>query len=129
MTILRTLAPILAAAVALAAGPAQAEMKNQWVEYSQGGTKLKAYLVYDDKVTGRRPAVLMIHARGHDPEYAVACGDLGQARLRDVRGRHFRLRRGRAAEGCSGNAGADRDLRQGPGADARADPGGVRCPR
>src|SRR5713226_6298016 len=54
---------LLAAAIALAAGPAQAEMKNQWVEYSQGGTKLKAYLVYDDKVTGRRPAVLMIHAR------------------------------------------------------------------
>ena len=62
MTIFRTLAPFLAAAM-LAAGPAQAEMKNQWVEYSQGGTKLKAYLVYDDKVTGRRPAVLRIHAR------------------------------------------------------------------
>src|SRR5437870_13530762 len=63
MTILRTLAPFLAAAVALAAIPARAEMKNQWVEYSQGGTKLKAYLAYDDKVSGRRPAVLMIHAR------------------------------------------------------------------
>jgi dienelactone hydrolase len=63
VTILRTLAPFLAAAIALAPGPAQAEMKNQWVEYSQGGTKLKAYLVYDDRVTGRRPAVLMIHAR------------------------------------------------------------------
>ena len=62
MTILRTLAPFLAA-IALAASPAQAEMKHQWVEYNQGGTKLKAYLVYDDKVTGRRPAVLMIHAR------------------------------------------------------------------
>ena len=55
MTILRTLAPFLATAIALATGPAQAEMKHQWVEYSQGGTKLKAYLVYDDKVTGRRP--------------------------------------------------------------------------
>src|SRR6266446_8066581 len=63
MTMLRTLAPLLAAAIALAAGPAQAEMKHQWVEYNQGGTKLKAYLVYDDKVTGKRPAVLMIHAR------------------------------------------------------------------
>jgi dienelactone hydrolase len=62
MTILRTLAPFLAA-IALAASPAQAEMKHQWVEYNQGGTKLKAHLVYDDKVTGRRPAVLMIHAR------------------------------------------------------------------
>src|SRR5881396_1827681 len=63
MTILRTLAPFLAAAVALAAIPVRAEIKNQWVEYSQGGTKLKAYLAYDDKVSGRRPAVLMIHAR------------------------------------------------------------------
>src|SRR2546428_4489415 len=63
MTILRTLAPFLAAAIALAAGPARAEMKHQWFEYNQGGTKLKAYWVYDDKVTGRRRAVLMIHAR------------------------------------------------------------------
>src|SRR6266700_4505876 len=38
-------------------------MKSQWIEYSHGDTKLKAYMAYDDKVTGRRPAVLMIHAR------------------------------------------------------------------
>ena len=62
MTI-RTLAPVLVAAIVLAASPTRAEMKHEWVEYSQGGAKLKAYLVYDDKVTGRRPAVLMIHAR------------------------------------------------------------------
>src|SRR2546430_10304661 len=62
MTKPRTLAPFLAAALALAASPAEAEMKNQWVEYSQGGTKLKAYLVYDDKVSGWRPAGLMVHA-------------------------------------------------------------------
>jgi hypothetical protein len=43
MTI-RTLAPFLAA-IALGSSPAQAEMQHQWVEYSQGGTKLKAYLV------------------------------------------------------------------------------------
>src|SRR5712692_8104100 len=63
MTMLRMLPAFLAAAFALAAGPAQAEMKSQWVEYSHGDTKLKAYMAYDDKVTGRRPAVLMIHAR------------------------------------------------------------------
>lgn len=63
MTMLRMLPAFLAAIFALAAGPAQAEMKSQWVEYSHGNTKLKAYMVYDDKVTGRRPAVLMIHAR------------------------------------------------------------------
>jgi dienelactone hydrolase len=57
------LAAALAAAVAFAAGPAQAEMKSEWVEYSHGDTKLKAYMAYDDKVTGKRPAILMIHDR------------------------------------------------------------------
>ena len=63
MTMLRMLAAMLAAAFVLAAGPAQAEMKTQWVEYSHGGMKLKAYMAYDDKVTGKRPAVLVAHAR------------------------------------------------------------------
>ncbi len=38
-------------------------MKTEWVEYSQGGMKLKAYMAYDDKITGKRPAVLVVHAR------------------------------------------------------------------
>jgi dienelactone hydrolase len=63
MTMLRMLPAAVAAAVALAAGPARAEMKKEWIEYSHGDAKLKAYVVYDDKVTGKRPAVLMIHAR------------------------------------------------------------------
>ena len=64
MTMLRTLtATTLAAAFALAAGPASAEMKTQWVDYSQGDTKLKAYMAYDDKVTGKHPAILMVHDR------------------------------------------------------------------
>src|SRR5439155_725827 len=46
-----------------AAVPASAEMKTEWVEYSQGGMKLKAYMAYDDKITGRRPAVFVVHAR------------------------------------------------------------------
>src|SRR5260370_12605079 len=59
-----TLSPaVLAAAFALAAGQAQPKMKNQWVEYSHGDTKLKAYMAYDDKVAGKRPAVFMVHAR------------------------------------------------------------------
>lgn len=43
--------------------PALAEMKTQWVDYSHGKTKLKAYMAFDDKITGKRPAVLVIHAR------------------------------------------------------------------
>ena len=62
MTLLRILPIILAAAFAFA-GPARAEMKTQWVEYSHGDTKLKAYMAYDDRVTGKRPAVLVAHAR------------------------------------------------------------------
>jgi dienelactone hydrolase len=63
MTMLRTLAAALAAAFALACTPAQAQLKTQWVEYSHGDARLKAYMAYDDKTTGKRPAVLMIHAR------------------------------------------------------------------
>jgi dienelactone hydrolase len=55
--------PAVLAAFVLAAGPARAEMKTEWVEYNHGDTKLKAYMAYDDKVTGKRPAILMIHAR------------------------------------------------------------------
>src|SRR4051812_41878037 len=63
MTMLRMSAALLAASVVFAAGPAAAEMKKEWVEYSQGDVKLKAYMVYDDKITGKRPAILMIHDR------------------------------------------------------------------
>src|SRR5258708_5952701 len=63
MSMLRMLSAALAAAFAFAAGPALAEMKSQWVEYSHGDAKLKAYMAYDDKIAGKRPAVFMIHAR------------------------------------------------------------------
>ena len=63
MTVLRLLPAALAAAVVLAAVPASAEMKNEWVEYSHGSVKLKAYMAYDDKITGKRPAVFVVHAR------------------------------------------------------------------
>src|SRR3979411_1744680 len=63
MTKLRMVPTILAVAFAFVAGPPQAEMKSQWVEYSHGDTKLKAYMAYDDKISGKRPAVLVVHAR------------------------------------------------------------------
>ena len=63
MTMLRILSAAVATAAVLAAVPAMAEMKTEWVEYSQGGMKLKAYMAYDDKITGKRPAVLVAHAR------------------------------------------------------------------
>jgi dienelactone hydrolase len=64
MSMQRMLPAILAAtAFSFAVGSAQAEIKSEWVDYSHGNTKLKAYMVYDDKITGKRPAVFMVHAR------------------------------------------------------------------
>jgi dienelactone hydrolase len=69
MTTIKLLAAVLAAGFALA-GPARAEMKSEWVDYTHGDTKLKAYMVYDDKVTGKRPAIFMVHAREGLTEHA-----------------------------------------------------------
>jgi len=63
MTMLRIFSAAVAATAVFAAVPASAEMKTEWVEYSQGGMKLKAYMAYDDKITGKRPAVFVVHAR------------------------------------------------------------------
>ncbi|MEA2989933.1 MAG: hypothetical protein QOG83_2644 [Alphaproteobacteria bacterium] len=63
MTMIRMLPAALAAAFAFAAGPAQAEMKTQWVGYSQGDLKLYGYQVHEDSLSGKRPAILMVHDR------------------------------------------------------------------
>ena len=63
MTITRILPAILAAVFALVAGSAQAEVKKGWIDYTHGTKKLKGYAVYDDAKNGKRPAILMIHAR------------------------------------------------------------------
>lgn len=59
---LRIVAAFLAV-VACCTGTALAEVKSQWIDYSHGDAKLKGYLAYDDKATGKRPALLMIHDR------------------------------------------------------------------
>ena len=61
MTMLRLVAFIFAAA--LTASAAQADIKTEWVEYTHGDVKLKGYLACDDSVSGKRPAVMVIHAR------------------------------------------------------------------
>src|SRR6266446_1060832 len=63
MKIPRLMSAVLAAAVGVLAGTAQAEIKTQWVEYTHGDVKLKGYLAYDDSITGKRPGVLMVHRR------------------------------------------------------------------
>src|SRR5262245_55430116 len=62
---------IAAAVLAFAALPARAEMKKEWVEYSHDGTKLKGYMAYDDKITGKRPAILLIHDRAGMQPYTL----------------------------------------------------------
>ena len=52
-----------AAALILQASAAQAATKTQWVDYRQGNAALSGYLIYDDSVQGKRPAILMIHDR------------------------------------------------------------------
>jgi dienelactone hydrolase len=61
MTMLRLVAFIFTAA--FTASAAQADIKTEWVEYTHGDAKLKGYLAYDDSVTGKQPAILMIHDR------------------------------------------------------------------
>ena len=64
MTALRSLSMALCVAfAALQPGVANAEIKTQWIEYVHGETKLKGYLAYDDRISGKRPAVVMVHRR------------------------------------------------------------------
>jgi len=52
---------IFVATILLAALPATAALKTETVEYRQGEAVLEGYLAYDDAVTGKRPAVLVVH--------------------------------------------------------------------
>ncbi len=56
-------ASLLLVCAALFAAPARAEIKTQWIDYSEGGTALQGYLAYDNAVTGKRPGVLLLHRR------------------------------------------------------------------
>ncbi|MDX2244327.1 MAG: dienelactone hydrolase family protein [Leptolyngbyaceae cyanobacterium bins.302] len=49
-------------AMVLAPVSAFAALKTQLVEYKQGDTVLEGYLAYDDAITTKRPAVMVVHA-------------------------------------------------------------------
>jgi len=74
MTITRRLAllgPTVAlGAAALSSAPARAAMKTDSIDYSHGNTMLKAHVAYDDSVTGKRPAIFMVHARNGLTDFA-----------------------------------------------------------
>ena len=80
MTMTRRLALLAPATVALGAAafsstPARAAMKNESIDYSHGNTKLKAHVAYDDSVTGKRPAIFMVHARDGLTDFAKRQAD------------------------------------------------------
>lgn len=60
---LRKLMLFSAGLVCLSIGQLHAEVRKQWVEYTHGSAALKAYMVDDDATRGKKPAILMIHAR------------------------------------------------------------------
>lgn len=49
---------------------AQAALKGEEVDYKAGDTVLKGYLVYDDSISEKRPAVLVVHEWWGHNEYA-----------------------------------------------------------
>lgn len=51
----------LFAILALTVSGARAELVEQRVSYSQDGTQLQGYLVYDDAGAGKRPGMLVVH--------------------------------------------------------------------
>jgi dienelactone hydrolase len=68
-------ATVALGAAALSSVPARAAMKAESIDYSHGDTKLKAYVAYDDSVTGKRPAIFMVHAREGLTDFAKQLAD------------------------------------------------------
>jgi len=52
---------ILAFAIILFAVQAQAKVVSRTIPYKDNGTSLTGYLAYDDAISGKRPAVLVVH--------------------------------------------------------------------
>jgi dienelactone hydrolase len=57
------LGAVLAFAGIVQTAPAVAQIKTQTLDYKQGDTALEGYLAYDEKLTGKRPGVLIVHHR------------------------------------------------------------------
>ncbi|MEW6117943.1 MAG: dienelactone hydrolase family protein [Nitrospirota bacterium] len=49
------------AMIVMTAASVQAEVRTQVIEYKLGATVLEGYLAYDDKLSGKRPGVLVVH--------------------------------------------------------------------
>src|SRR4051794_31503045 len=65
------------AATMFSAGPAEAAVKTETVEYKAGDTKFVGFLAYDDAATGKRPGVLVA------PEW-MGLNDYARTRARQL---------------------------------------------
>jgi dienelactone hydrolase len=61
---------VAAVLLVLFAAAAQATVVGEEVSYRAGATEMKGYLAYDDAVTGKRPAVLVVHEWWGHNDYA-----------------------------------------------------------
>lgn len=52
------------------AAAAHGEIVGKTVEYASGGTTMKGYLAYDDRLPGKRPGILVVHEWWGHNEYA-----------------------------------------------------------
>jgi dienelactone hydrolase len=99
----------------LGASPAEAKVKTQLLEYSQGGVALEGYLAYDDAVSGRRPGVLVVHEwTGVGPYVQRRAEELARlgyvAFAADIYGRGVRPKGPKDAAAEAGKYRADRAL-------------------
>ena len=59
---MRNLTQFIILVSALGLSPlAQAELVTKQIDYKEGDTALSGYLVFDNKKTGKRPGVLVVH--------------------------------------------------------------------
>jgi dienelactone hydrolase len=74
---------IVAAALALMlfASVASAEIKTLLHDYKEGDTTCEAFVAWDDSITGKRPAVLIVHQwmgiQDHERDIAVRLAEMG----------------------------------------------------
>ncbi len=55
------LAGLIFTAMTIGLATAEAKVVGKTVEYTAGGTTLKGYVAYDDKVKGKRPGIIVVH--------------------------------------------------------------------
>jgi len=67
---------LLLATSFMAVQPATAKVQGKEVIYQGGGVNMKGYLAYDDKIKGKRPAVIVVHEWWGHNNYARKRADM-----------------------------------------------------